>query len=67
MVGEKERKLVDNFFFKNKDFIYLFLERVEGKEKQRERNIHVRLPLVRPLLPVHAGPWAMDLALNSGM
>ena len=24
-----------------KDFIYLFLERREGKEKEKERNIHV--------------------------
>ena len=36
------------FFFK--DFIYLFLERGEGKEKDRERNIHVWLPLMSPLL-----------------
>ena len=39
------------FFFS--DFIYLFLERGEGKEKERERNIHVWLPLVRPLV----GSW----------
>ena len=32
------------FFFK--DFIYLFLERGEGKEKERERSINVRLPVV---------------------
>ena len=32
------------FFFK--DFIYLFLERGEGKEKERERIIYVWLPLV---------------------
>ena len=30
-----------------KDFIYLFLERGEGREKERERNINVWLPLVR--------------------
>ena len=28
-----------------KDFIYLFLERGEGKEKERERSTHVWLPL----------------------
>ena len=28
-----------------KDFIYLFLERGEGREKERERNIDVWLPL----------------------
>ena len=33
-----------------KDFIYLFSERGEGREKERERNINVWLPLVRPLL-----------------
>ena len=36
-----------------KDFIYSFLERVEGREKERERNINVWLPLVCPLL----GTW----------
>ena len=35
------------------DFIYLFLERREGKEKERERNISVWLPLTHPLL----GTW----------
>ena len=39
------------FFFKG--FIYLFLERGEGWEKERERNINVWLPLARPLL----GTW----------
>ena len=34
--------------FKKKDFIYLFLERREGKEKERERNINGWLPLVHP-------------------
>ena len=37
------------FFFK--DFIYLFVEK--GREKERERNINVRLPLVCPQL----GTW----------
>ena len=32
---------------------YLFLERGEGREKKRERNINVWLPLTRPLL----GTW----------
>ena len=40
------------FFFK-KDFIYLFLERGEGKETEGERNINVWLPLTRPPL----GTW----------
>ena len=36
-----------------KYFIYLFLDRREGKEKERERNINVWLPLEHPLL----GTW----------
>ena len=31
-------------------FIYLFSETGERREKERERNIHVWLPLVHPLL-----------------
>ena len=42
--------VVDSFF---KDFVYLLLERGEGKEKERERNVSVWLPLMRPLL----GNW----------
>ena len=38
------------FFFFFKDFIYLFLERREGREEERERNINVWFPLARPLL-----------------
>ena len=41
-----------NILFK-KDFIYLFLERGEGREEERERNINVWLPLEHPLL----GTW----------
>ena len=39
--------------FKKKDFIYLFLDRGEEREKERERNISVWLPLMRPL----QGTW----------
>ena len=42
-----------------KIFIYLFLEREEGREKERERNINVWLPLTHPLTG--------DLAHNPGM
>ena len=31
-------------------FFYLFLDRVEGREKKRERSINVWLPLACPLL-----------------
>ena len=38
------------FFFKDfKDFIYLFLEREKGREKEGERSIYVWLLLMRPL------------------
>ena len=42
-------------YFKNVyfNFIYLFLERGEGKEEERERKINVWLPPMRPLL----GTW----------
>ena len=41
------------FLFFKKDFSYLFVERGEGKEKERERNINVWLPLMHSLL----GTW----------
>ena len=34
-------RIKSNFIFL-KDFIYLFLERREGREKERERNIYVQ-------------------------
>ena len=36
-----------------KGFIYLFLQKGEGREEERERNINVWLPLMCPLL----GTW----------
>ena len=45
------------YFFK-KDFIYLVLDRGDGREKERERNISVWLPLSCPLL----GTWAATQA-----
>ena len=56
-----------------KYFIYLFLERGEGREKERERNINVWLPLAHPLLRTQAcaltenrtgDPLVCSLALN---
>ena len=48
--------VVSRFFLlialKKKDFIYLFLERGEGREKERERNISVWLSL-------HAPEWGL--------
>ena len=41
-----------SYFFKTFSF-FIFLERVEGREKERERNINVRLPLMWPSL----GTW----------
>ena len=44
-----------NFF--KEDFIYLFLDRGEAREKERERSINVWLPLTHPLL----GTWLATL------
>ena len=52
VIKSTKRKLV------LKDFMYVFLERGEGKEKERERNIHVWLSLT---------PLTGDLACNPGM
>ena len=50
-------------FFK-KGFTYLFLERGEGKEKERETNISVWLPLMRPLLGTKPATQACALTGN---
>ena len=50
-------------FFKKILFIY-FLERGEGKEKERERNIGVWLPLVCPLLGTQPTSQACALTGN---
>ena len=42
-----------DFFIFFKGFIYLFLERRDKREKERERNINVWMPLVCPL----QGTW----------
>ena len=47
-----------------KDFIYLFLERGEGGEKERERNINVWLPLTWPPLETWPATQACALAGN---
>ena len=52
-------KFVLYFSFFQKDFIYLVLDKGEGKEKDMERNINVWLPL--------AHTPSGDLAHNPGM
>ena len=47
-----------------KYFIYLFLERGEGKEKEMERNINVWLPLISPLLGTRPTAHAYALTGN---
>ena len=47
-----------------KDFIYLFLERWEGRKKERERNINVWE--IHQLVASHTPP-IRDLACNPGM
>ena len=52
-VSTKSR-CANTLFYFFKDFIYLlFLERGEGREKKRERNINMWLPLMCPQL----GTW----------
>ena len=50
------------FSFFKKYFIYLFLEREEGKEKERKRNINVGLPLAHP--PMGTSPAMQPCALT---
>ena len=50
-------KLWKHFFFK--DCVYLYLDRKEGRERERERNINVWLHLMNPT--------GGKLAQNSGM
>ena len=49
-----------------KDFIYLFLETGERKDKERERNISVWLPFICPLLETWPSTqaWALDWESN---
>ena len=51
-------------FLKKKDFTYLFLERGEGREKERERNINVWLPVAHPLLGTWPATQACALTRN---
>ena len=46
-------KFIIYFSFLFKDFIYLFLEKEEGREKERERDINVWLPVAGP----QPGTW----------
>ena len=55
-VSEEELELLGLLRF------YLFLERGEGREKERKRNINVWLPLARPL--VETWPAAQACALT---
>ena len=57
--GEKEKQR----FFK-KDFIYVLLDRGEGREKERERNISVWLTLTCSLLDTWPATQASALTGN---
>ena len=52
------------FFLIFKDFIYLFLERWDGREKERERNNSVWLLLTYPELRTWPVTQACSLAGN---
>ena len=62
------RQKVSRFFQKLfqflKRFTDLFLDRGEGREKERERNINVWLPLERPLLGAWPATQACALTRN---
>ena len=51
-------------FYFLKDFIYLFLDRGEGWEKERGRNINVWLSLTHPLLGTRPATQACALIGN---
>ena len=60
--------LLHLFFFKRSFFkkrFYLFLERGEGREKERERNTNVWLPLACALLGTSSATQACALAWES--
>ena len=69
-INENTSKNCQNHFFKTlkidhrffKGFIYLFLERGEGREKKRQRTIDVWLPLARP--PLWTWPTTQACALT---
>ena len=50
--------LVLKVHFLKRFFVFLLLERGEGREKEMERNINVWLPLLHPLL----GTWPTNQA-----
>ena len=54
-------KFKTNYYF-FKDLIYLFLERGGGREKERETNINVWLPLTWP--PLETRPTTQACALT---
>ena len=54
--------MIFSYFFK--DFMYFFLERGEGREKERERNINVWLPLTWPTLGTWPATQACALTWN---
>ena len=56
--------LLEKAYFFCKDFIYLLLERGVGREKERERNINVWLPVAHPLLGTWPAAQACDLTGN---
>ena len=68
--GQQEGPSYGNFTGQNnmynflKDFIYSLSERGEAKEKKRERNIHVWLPLMCPQLGTQPATQACALTGN---
>ena len=61
---QKKVFLAHLFILFGKDFIYLFLDRGEGREKERERKVNVWLPLACPLLGTQPAIQACVLTGN---
>ena len=62
--GKRDITSLTDFFKKKKDFIYLFLQRGEGREKEREKNIDVWR--IHPSVASRTSTTG-DLAHNPGM
>ena len=64
IANDAAMRFLIHFFCVFKGFIYLFLEREEGREEERERNIDVWLPLACPQMETQPVTQACALSGN---